>query len=265
MRKSIYLLIPILLLLGCVIDHPKQSQPQSQPKWSEQQRVAKPHSLSLAELQRKYPNSFFFAGPTNKHQVALTFDDGPDLIYTPKILDILKKNQVKATFFLVGENAQRYPQMVKRIIEEGHVVANHSYNHPNFRKVSELQFHDQIQKTEKILQKLTGYSPKLIRPPYGNINEEQIKWTASQHFTVVNWNVDSLDWRGLTADQVVSNVLADTSSGSIILQHSAGKRGRLSGSVQALDVIIHKLKESRIRMVTVPELLDIPKALPANS
>jgi peptidoglycan-N-acetylglucosamine deacetylase len=272
MHKWICYLIPILWLTGCTIDHAKSQDQASNDSHlhgthpRKQSRTSKLPSLSLAELQHKYPDSFFFAGSASKQQVALTFDDGPDLIYTPKILDILKKHQVKATFFLVGENAQRYPQIVRRIIHEGHVVANHSYDHPNFAKVNEVQFHDQIQKTEEILQKLTGYSPKLIRPPYGNINEEQIKWTTSQHFTVINWNVDSLDWRGLTADQVIHNVLDSTSSGSIVLQHSAGgKRGKLSGSVQALDVIIDRLKKNGIRMVTVPELLDIPKALPANS
>jgi peptidoglycan-N-acetylglucosamine deacetylase len=201
---------------------------------------------------------YVFGGPYNKAQISLTFDDGPDLIYTPRILDILKKYQVKATFFLLGENAEKYPEVVKRMVQEDHVVANHSYHHLNFQKLNNTQFHEQVQKTQAVLQKLTGYFPKLLRPPYGEINEKQLAWATDQGIYVIMWNVDSLDWKGLTAEQVMDNVLPCTYPGSIVLQHSTG---RMAGSVKALDLMIPSFKKRGAQLVTVPKLLGIPKEL----
>ncbi|MFC7441678.1 polysaccharide deacetylase family protein [Laceyella putida] len=221
-------------------------------------------SPSLAELRRKYAHVFVIRGPRTKRQVALTFDDGPDLHFTPQVLDMLKKHRVKATFFLVGKRAQFHPEIVKRIVAEGHVIGNHSYYHANLPKLNHKHFRDEILRTESMLKKLTGYAPKLVRPPYGTINEKQIKWLARKQYTVVNWNVDSLDWKGLIANEVTANVLGSVSPGAIILQHSAGGTGEdLSGSVQALDTIIQTLKRDRVRLVTLPELLNISKAMPS--
>lgn len=222
--------------------------------------VRQPQPLSLADLRRKYPSIFILSGPPSKRQVALTFDDGPDTVFTPQILDVLKRHNVKATFFVVGNRAEAHPELVKRMAREGHVIGNHSYNHPNLPKMSDENFHYQIQHTEDILHRLIGYYPKLVRPPYGAINESQILWLAGQNFKVINWNVDSLDWKGLKADQVSSNVLSHVHPGSIILQHCAGGHGEdLSGTIQALPRIIQKLRDDGVEFVTVPELLNLPK------
>lgn len=119
--------------------------------------------------------------------MALTFDDAPDRVFTPPILAILKRYQVQATFFIVGSRAHSHPDLVKRIVEEGHVVGNHSFNHTNLPKLSFDQFCEQVDKTQRILQQLTGYTPKLFRPPYGAISEQQLKWAFTQKFMVVNW------------------------------------------------------------------------------
>ncbi|MGG0275857.1 peptidoglycan-N-acetylglucosamine deacetylase [Bacillus rhizoplanae] len=202
--------------------------------------------------------AYAFAGPYNKSEVALTFDDGPDLLYTPQVLDKLKKHSVKATFFLLGENAERYPEVVKRIVNEGHIVGNHTYNHPNLAKVSDEQYHEQILKTENILQKLIGYSPKLFRPPYGIINEDQVKWATEQNFMIIQWSVDTLDWKGLNAEIITNTVLGNTFPGSILLQHSA-PGGKLQGSVNALDQFIPDLTSKGARFVTLPKMFNTSK------
>lgn len=216
--------------------------------------------LSLADLHQKYRSTFLFNGPSWKRQAALTFDDVPDNRFTPMVLDVLKKYGVKATFFVVGNRAEAHPDMVKRIIAEGHVIGTHSYSHSNLIKLDDARFRDEILRTEKILGDMIGYTPRLFRPPYGNVNEQQILWLASQKNYIINWNVDSLDWKGLNADQVAANVLGHIVPGCVILQHAAGGVGQdLTGTVEALPRIIEQLKAQNIQLVTVPELFDIPK------
>jgi polysaccharide deacetylase family sporulation protein PdaB len=222
---------------------------------------AKQQALSLSELVKKYPTFFKLHGSTSEKKVALTFDDGPDERFTPKILDILKANNVKATFFIVGKRANEDPELVKRIVREGHVIGNHSFSHANLPKLDEKQFEEQIRSSEAAIKQLIGYAPKLIRPPYGAINEEQVKWVSEHNYVIVNWNVDSLDWKSLGSEQVLTNVMKQTRPGSIILQHSGGAASQdLSGTVEALPSIISKLKANGYEMVTIPELLHVPKS-----
>ncbi|MDM5154511.1 polysaccharide deacetylase family protein [Bacillus sp. DX1.1] len=202
--------------------------------------------------------AYAFSGPYNKAEVALTFDDGPDLVYTPQILDKLSKHGVKGTFFLLGENAEKYPEVVKRIVKEGHIVGNHTYSHPNLAKVSDEEYRDQILKTEEILRRLTGYDAKFIRPPYGSINENQLKWATEQNFMMIQWSVDTVDWKGLSAEKITNTVLGNTFPGSILLQHSA-PGGKLQGSVDALDRIIPELTSKGARFVTLPKMFDTSK------
>ncbi|MEI2315855.1 peptidoglycan-N-acetylglucosamine deacetylase [Bacillus paramobilis] len=202
--------------------------------------------------------AYAFSGPYNKAEVALTFDDGPDLEFTPKILDKLKQHNVKATFFLLGENAEKFPNVVKRIANEGHIIGNHTYSHPNLAKVNDAEYRNQIIKTEEILNRLAGYAPKFIRPPYGEILENQLKWATEQDFMIVQWSVDTVDWKGVSAETITNNVLGNSFPGSVILQHST-PGGRLQGSVDALDKIIPQLKTKGARFVTLPSMFQTSK------
>ncbi len=218
-----------------------------------------PHPLTLTDLKRKYPSTLIMSGVGDKRQVALTFDDAPDNVYTPRVLDVLKKEGVKATFFCVGNRIEAHPDVVRRMVAEGHVLGNHTYSHPNLPKLSDAKFREEIRKTDQLIMKYAGYAPSFVRPPYGNISEEQIKWLASQHRKVVNWNIDSLDWKGLTRDQVAVNVLSNIKPNAIILQHSGiGAGGNLDGTVEALPEIIGKLKKDKVKFVTVPGMIGIP-------
>lgn len=199
-------------------------------------------------------------GPKAKREIALTFDDAPDSIFTPKILDILKDKGVKATFFVVGWRVKAYPDVVKRIVTEGHVIGNHTFSHSNLTKLNATQFHDQIIKTDQLIEKYTGFTPILVRPPYGKITDSEVQWLLNQHREIVNWNVDSEDWKGLNSSQVTTNILKHVHPGSIILQHSGtGTGGDLSGTVNALPKIIDDLRSEGFKLVTIPELMDPTK------
>lgn len=235
---------------------PAQKQSGKAGKHSSKQS-GEQKKLSLGELRRKYPDTFILNGSGKQKNIALTFDDGPDRHFTVQVLDILKKFRVRATFYLVGKNAKANPDIVKRIVKEGHIVGNHSYSHPLLTKMSLRQFQQQVESAEQILFELTGYSPKCFRPPYGAINEEQLVWAASNHYLITNWDIDSLDWKGLSAEQVLDNIWSHRHPGAIILQHcGAGNANHdLSGSVKALPQVIKKLTGEGYHFVTVPELV----------
>ena len=212
----------------------------------------------LSKLKNKYKSTFLMKGPESKREIALTFDDAPDEIFTPVILDILKQKDVKATFFLVGHRIEKYPEVAKRIVQEGHAIGNHSYNHADYLTLNRSEFLNQIIRTYELMSSYTGYSPTIVRPPYGNISEQQIEWLASQKRKVVNWNVDSLDWKGLNAEQVSSNILSNVTPGSIVLQHSGtGDGGDLSGTIHALPTVIDELRKDGFELVTVQEMLGV--------
>lgn len=270
-RKIIASLTVLCLMIGCQtqnigdptqdpIQEPQEILVRNTPQLEGGSEYAHriPQPLSLSDLHQKYKSNFILSGSPQKREIALSFDDAPDPRFTPQILDTLKKMNVKATFFIVGNRAEKYPHLVSRIVREGHAIGNHSYNHANFNKLNDSEFRDQIIKTDNILQQLAGYRPVIVRPPYGNVTENQIKWLISQKKKVVNWNVDSLDWKNLTAEQVETNILADIRPGSIILQHAGGGKGEdLTGTVKAIPNVIKKLRGDGVRFVTIPELLEI--------
>jgi len=212
-------------------------------------------------LQRKYPNVFVLHAPEDENRIALTFDDGPDSRFTPRVLDVLKKHNVKATFFVMGSRVKGVPRVARRIADEGHVMGNHTYWHPKLWRQSAGRIRWEALETDHAILEVAGYAPKLFRPPYGALTEELLTQLSAMNYTVVGWNVDSLDWKQLPADQVEANVVSNVRPGSIILMHSGGNWDQdLSGMVEALDRIIPRLKEQGMTFVTIPELLGVPKS-----
>lgn len=202
--------------------------------------------------------AYAFSGPHNKAEVALTFDDGPDATYTSKMLDTLNKYGVKGTFFLLGQNAEKYPDVVKRMAAEGHVIGNHSYSHPEFVKLSDAEYHEQITKTERIVKNLAGYEPKFIRPPYGAINEQQVAWATNRKNMIVQWTVDTLDWKTTNAQDITNKAVGNSFPGSVILQHS-GPGLNLQASLESLDQTIPQLTSKGARFVTLPQMFNLAK------
>ncbi|WP_338554969.1 polysaccharide deacetylase family protein [Paenibacillus sp. KS-LC4] len=214
-------------------------------------------SMSWVKLQQRYPGAYFLNGSRLKKEAALTFDDAPDPRFTPAILDILAKHHVQATFFLVGTRASKHPEIVKRIHREGHIIGNHSYNHEVMSRLSPNAFHRQVWQTDAILSRMIPYHPHFFRPPYGEMLPKQVAWAQNNGYIVVNWDVDSADWKNNPSSKVIlSNMHRTLRPGSIILQHAGGGAAQsLSGTIEALPQLIASLQQKGYRIVTLPELL----------
>src|SRR5690625_3644073 len=223
--------------------------------------VREPHPVSNDLLQRQYPDVLFLHGSRDKNEVALTFDDGPDIRFTPLVLDVLKKHNVKATFFLMGSRAKEHDEIVQRIHKEGHAIGNHTYWHPNLPKEELDRLDWEVRETEQVIENIVGFKPKLFRSPYGALNEEMVETLDHLGNKIIGWDVDSLDWKQLETNVIADNILSNVSPGSIILMHDGGDwTMNLMGTVESLDKVITKLTEDNIRFVTVPELLNLPEA-----
>jgi len=181
----------------------------------------------------------------SRKNIFLTFDDGPNEPYTSQILDVLKKNQIKASFFVCGSNVERYPEAVRRIIGEGHAVGNHSFSHPFVLSFFGL-LPKEIEKTEKIIMKVAGIKTVLFRSPWGLISFRP--WLKSylvrNNYRFVGWDVDSRDWMNPGSNKIIDRVFKKARENSIILLHD-GKEARGNGdrsqTVTALPTIIEKL------------------------
>ncbi|REE92858.1 peptidoglycan/xylan/chitin deacetylase (PgdA/CDA1 family) [Paenibacillus taihuensis] len=217
------------------------------------------NGMSWVTLQRMYPGSFVIWGPRGSRRVALTFDDVPDPRFTPQVLETLARYKVRATFFVVGQRAAAHPALVQRIAREGHIIGNHSYNHAVFSRISRYAFEQQIVKADRIIRPMIGYSPKFVRPPYGEILPHQVEWLRSRGYVVVNWDTDSVDWKSLDSNSILINIKRTLQPGSIILQHAGGGEGQdLSGTINALPRLIKLLRSKGYQIVTLPELLNKP-------
>lgn len=183
--------------------------------------------------------------------IALTFDDGPWPTTTVQILDLLKKNNIKATFFWVGRYLQTYPELGKQVAAAGHAIGNHTWHHEYF-KYNEEGAAREIDRTTSLIEELTGIRTSIFRPPGGILNNGLAAYAQKRNYTVVMWSADSLDWRNAT-QSLMQNVMRQANSGGIVLMHDGG--GNRSRTVEALPDIIAKFRKEGYTFVTVPELL----------
>lgn len=182
-----------------------------------------------------------------KKKVALTFDDGPDEIYTPKLLDGLKQRGVKAAFFLIGKRLEGNEELVKRMHEEGHLIGNHTYDHVQLSRLSENQAKEEIEKTSNEIYRITGEYPVYVRPPFG-------EWRKDIEYAVemlpVFWSIDPLDWRRTDTEQIAADIEKETEDGSIILMHDSSE-----SSVEAALMVIDDLCARGYEFVTVDRFI----------
>jgi len=220
----------------------------------------------LTAKYTKFPEfpTVYHQGAGAEHEVSLTFDDGPDPEWTPKILDILKSANVKAAFFLVGVNAERYPGLVRRIVDEGHEIGNHTYYHPNLALCWPEHVRLELNATQLLLETITGRSTTLFRPPYAadtqpsQITElEPLRIAQDLNYLVVMENIDPQDWARPGADIIVQRVKQQRRDGSIILLHDAG--GDRSETVAALPRILDWLHTRGDTVVPLSKLLGITR------
>ena len=187
---------------------------------------------------------------TDEKKVAITFDAAWGDEDTDELIAILKENDVRSTFFMVGGFLERYPQSVKKFAEAGHEIANHSDTHLHMSGLGEEQIIKELSGCETKITNITGKSTKLFRAPYGDYDEALVKKAREQGYQVVQWDVDSLDWKDLTPEEIVSRVEKNIKEGSIVLFHNGAKN-----TPEALKILLPKLKQKGYSFVTAGELI----------
>jgi peptidoglycan-N-acetylglucosamine deacetylase len=203
-----------------------------------QQIAALPPVLPLPRLA---PSSRLYR-TTGMAGVALTFDDGPDPYWTPKVLDLLRRNQVRATFCVLGSLAGRYPHLVRRIVREGHTLCNHTMRHDlRLRKRSPRHIAADLRRANQLIARAGGVTPKLFRAPGGNWSPLVIDLARQQGMAALHWTVDPQDWRRPHPYHLILNVRKNTRPGSIVLLHDAG--GDRRNTYAALGVIVPALRK----------------------
>lgn len=211
-------------------------------------------SKTIFVLQSGHESSLLTSVDTGGEKlVALTFDDGPDPRYTPDVIDLLKRYDVKATFFVVGQNAEQYPFLVQRQVEEGHEVENHTYTHPDLRLKTAVETSEEIARTEECIRKLTSRTPVYFRPPRRLYSDETVIQAEKAGYRIILWSICVENQRIKTAEQMARRVIKAVRPGMIILAHD----GRLdrSQTVEALPMIIESCQQKGYQFVTLEELL----------
>ena len=215
-------------------------------------------------LQAVLPGNHFY-GPvfnqaeTSQKIVALTFDDGPYPPYTEQLLEVLREHNVPATFFLIGQNAQKHPEIVQKIAAAGHQIGNHTYTHTDLLKLDRAQIAAEVDKTQQVLAAITGQAPYIFRPPHGFRDAVVMDVMAERKLQVVEWSVMCRDWVNPGVEIITSRAVGRVKSGSIILLHdgdgiaSAASRAQ---TVEATRRIIRELRSKGYRFVTVAEILE---------
>jgi len=221
-------------------------------------------SKIVGETIARYPRSFEVMqwGGGNEKLLALTFDDGPDPIYTPKVLDVLKKYDVPATFFMVGNQMLRYPDLLRRVVAEGHEVGNHTYSHSNISRIGEDLLRLELNATQRVFESVTGRNMIFFRPPYATDTKPQtadeirpLALISELGYLAVNMNIDSRDWWLPNTRRIVQTTLSEARAGlgNVILMHDGG--GGRQHTVDALPEIIEKARAEGFRFVAVSELI----------
>ena len=194
-----------------------------------------------------------YQGQGNEPRIALTFDDGPNPQYTAQILDILAQYGVHATFFVIGENVDLYPELLQREILEGHEIGNHTQTHP-LKNLTREQMEQELSDCETTIGEWIDNRTHLFRPPGGIISQAVMTLAEDHSYRVILWSIDTRDWAHTPVDRITKTVLDEAGAGDIILMHDGIKRN--SPTPDALRVLIPALLARGYRFVTVSELLE---------
>ncbi len=234
-----------------------------------QQRIQKLKAAMLTSWQQEaqakglsYPLPSRFQGAIiesakltqGEKVIALTFDDGPWPETTEQVLDILKANNIKGTFFVVGENLKNYPELGRQIVAQGHVIANHTWHHW-YHFLNPQAAAVEIDRTEDLIYQVTGVKTNLFRPPGGFLHNGLVAYAKGQKYAVVMWSADSTDYKQPPVPKLINNVIKDSKPGGIVLMHDGG--GNRSKTIQALPELISNFRKQGYRFVTIPELLEM--------
>lgn len=180
-------------------------------------------------------------------KIALTFDDGPHPIYTCQLLDVLEREQIPATFFLLGQNIEEHEEIVKDIARRGHLIGNHTWHHVQITSLSLEHACEEVERTNRLIEELTGEQTEYVRPPFGTWNKEL---EAALDMIPVMWTIDPLDWTTENVDEIVNLVVKNVGENDIILMHDSYK-----STVQAVERLIGLLRAEGYEFVTVDEVI----------
>ena len=244
MRKTIYVLIcAVMILIGISIRNMSNE---------------KIETGKFDNINNEYDGLIIKCGSTDEKVVALTFDDGPDETFTPQILDILKKYNIKATFFVVGEKVGYNKKLINREIDEGKEIGNHTYTHINVSKNGYNKIKKEIVDTQDAIKSVTGIYPKLFRPPYRAISKDMCEIIRQNDMNIVLWSyVDARDWSNPGVSSIVKTIEDGVQNGCIILLHDYNKvRTSKSQTIEALEIMIPDLLKKGYKFVTVSELIN---------
>ncbi|RAP76006.1 polysaccharide deacetylase family protein [Paenibacillus montanisoli] len=190
--------------------------------------------------------------------IAITFDDVPDPEWTPQFLDVFKQHGAKATFYTLGTNMAKYPEIARQIHEEGHELGNHSLTHPHMPEISKDEQRAELQQAEQLIVEVTGRKPNTFRPPYLDVNDDLLVVAAELGYKVIHGlNLRANDWAMPGTEHILAETRPSIRDGSILLFHDAG--GDRSQSLEALSVLVPELLEQGYRLVTVSELLGLDR------
>lgn len=221
-------------------------------------QAVSPAINQMNEVAKRFQGTIVYQGKlkANEKVIALTFDDGPGPKNTAQILEILKTNHIKATFFMIGEMVKYFPQVAKQVAADGHVIGNHTWHHW-YRHMDLVTAASEIDRTAEIIYKTTGEKTTLFRPPGGFLNNGLAEYAENKKYAVMMWSEESGDAERHSPQvpMLVKNVLKYAKPGAIVLLHDGG--GNRSKSVKALPEMIAGLKAQGYRFVTIPQLLEI--------
>ncbi|WP_159439986.1 polysaccharide deacetylase family protein [Bacillus sinesaloumensis] len=202
----------------------------------------------------KSQDNVFINGP-NKKQVALTFDDGPDLEVTPAVIDVLNKYGVKGNFFFLGKEAEKYPEIVEKAYKNGHLILSHSYNHVELDKLGIAEIHNELKQAGNVIESIIGKEPALIRTPFGETNALVANVAKENNYSIILWSIDTLDWAQNSTDVIYSNVVENIRNGDIILMHTDTDE---YDTYEALPRIIEELQRQGFELVDLETMLGKP-------
>ncbi|MBF0385379.1 MAG: polysaccharide deacetylase family protein [Candidatus Omnitrophica bacterium] len=198
---------------------------------------------------------------TDQKKVALTFDDGPSPVWTENILSELKREGIKATFFMIGHHVKKYPEVAKKVAEEGHLIGNHGFAHCVTLYYNPWEIEEEIKYAEQIIKEATGVTTKYYRPPKAWIRKTIKEKVKSLGYHVVLWSLNSKDWVNFNHKKIVEYIEKHVKNGDIILFHDSGNVFSIEGgartqTVKAISLLAKTLKHNGFKFVTVEELLN---------
>ena len=204
-------------------------------------------AIQAAKTERLLP---IYSVATDEKKIAISFDCAWGVEHTDEILDALAQNEIKCTFFAVQFWVEKYPEYAKKIVDAGHELGTHSRTHPYMSKLSEAEIKDELLTSSQAIETATGQKPSLFRPPYGDYNDTLIKTSGALGLYPIQWDVDSLDWKNLTATEISLRIVNGVKNGSIILCHNNGLH-----TAEALPMIFSTLKNRGYQFVPIGELI----------